>query len=500
MSSYAVINVIACVGLLALAFLVAFRGARGPLSLLLALLAVDLFLWRSFRVGYELTGVWTWRRLDMACGTLASALLFHFIASFVGRARSLRLLIIAIYTLFGLIAAASLAMIASPILVEWLGTQRWSVLHLCAVLPAAAGAMVLLALHFRRTASGQERDRTRWIVTSVMVLLLLAATELAADLGYDAPRLAPVGTLASTGILAIITLRLRAFEQQVTQMTALLALAIAGLSAWAYLFVFRAFGSKPALMVAGTGAVTLVLFGVTRRVIASVALRRARMDRLATLGRFASQMAHDLKNPLAALKGAAQYLKEEYAQGRSPQSSAEFFDLLLDQIDRMHRVVDNYQRLGRAEPLRAALDVNELVRQVLALQHFAPTAKVEVRAQLTDGLPTCALDRDLVAGALENVIHNAFEAMEHGGVVTVRTAGALPPEPDGVRISVEDTGVGMDARTRERAFDDFYTTKPKGSGLGLAFVRRVVEAHGGEVTLASKEGRGTTVELRLPAR
>jgi two-component system, NtrC family, sensor histidine kinase HydH len=66
-------------------------------------------------------------------------------------------------------------------------------------------------------------------------------------------------------------------------------------------------------------------------------------------------------------------------------------------------------------------------------------------------------------------------------------------------VSVEDTGEGMDARTRERAFDEFFTTKATGSGLGLAFVRRVVEAHGGEVSLTSREGRGTIVSLRLPA-
>jgi signal transduction histidine kinase len=104
------------------------------------------------------------------------------------------------------------------------------------------------------------------------------------------------------------------------------------------------------------------------------------------------------------------------------------------------------------------------------------------------------VDRDLLAGALENLVQNAFEAMPDGGTVTVRTS----VDPDTVVLSVEDNGQGMDARTRERAFDPFFTTKPTGSGLGLAFVRRVAEAHGGDVTLASKEGAGTTLQLRLP--
>jgi signal transduction histidine kinase len=96
---------------------------------------------------------------------------------------------------------------------------------------------------------------------------------------------------------------------------------------------------------------------------------------------------------------------------------------------------------------------------------------------------------------LENLVRNAMEAMPDGGTVTVRTARS---GAESVLLSVADTGCGMDARTRERAFDDFFTTKALGSGLGLAFVRRVVEAHGGRVSLESEQGRGTLVSVRLP--
>jgi signal transduction histidine kinase len=91
-------------------------------------------------------------------------------------------------------------------------------------------------------------------------------------------------------------------------------------------------------------------------------------------------------------------------------------------------------------------------------------------------------------------VRNAFEAMPGGGEVIVRTGRAA----EALVLSVEDNGPGMDARTRERAFDDFFTTKASGSGLGLAFVRRVTEAHGGEATIDGAAGRGTVVHLRLP--
>jgi signal transduction histidine kinase len=108
------------------------------------------------------------------------------------------------------------------------------------------------------------------------------------------------------------------------------------------------------------------------------------------------------------------------------------------------------------------------------------------------------MDRDLVAGALENLLQNAFEAAPGAATITVRTELTRMHKGHGIMLSVEDNGSGMSARTRERALDDFYTTKATGSGLGLAFVRRVAEAHGGEVSLVSKEGLGTTVRLVLP--
>jgi signal transduction histidine kinase len=113
---------------------------------------------------------------------------------------------------------------------------------------------------------------------------------------------------------------------------------------------------------------------------------------------------------------------------------------------------------------------------------------------LAPDLSRCEVDGDLLGGALQNVIRNAMEAMPKGGTIVVRTERAKGGD---VVISVEDSGEGMDARKAERALDDFFTTKPQGSGLGLAFVRRVAEAHRGEVTLTSEVGIGTVVRLRL---
>src|SRR5260370_38511992 len=124
----------------------------------------------------------------------------------------------------------------------------------------------------------------------------------------------------------------------------------------------------------------------------------------------AAQMGHDLKNPLAALKGAAQYLREERAQGRSIDDRTEFIDLLVEQIDRLKSVVETYQRFGRVEATRAPVQLNELVRSLVALQRFRSADEIVVESDLSADLPECAVDRDMVAGAIENLLQNAFEA------------------------------------------------------------------------------------------
>jgi signal transduction histidine kinase len=276
---------------------------------------------------------------------------------------------------------------------------------------------------------------------------------------------------------------------------------VAAVGGIAYLSIVRFAGTNTALTLLGTVVVTLFLIAATRLVFNTMISRRDQLVRLATLGRFAAQMGHDLKNPLTALQGATQLLLEERANGRSIDDRTEFLELMVQQIDRLKTAVDRYQRLGRMEPVRKPVQVNELVRDLVALQKFASADEIAIEADLAADLPACSMDRDLVTGALENLLQNAFEATPRAatpGTVTVRTALARARQAEGVLLSVEDGGNGMSARTRERALDDFYTTKATGSGLGLSFVRRVAEAHGGDVSFVSKEGAGTIARLFLP--
>jgi signal transduction histidine kinase len=272
------------------------------------------------------------------------------------------------------------------------------------------------------------------------------------------------------------------------------AFVAAGVLLLVYLAVFGFADAMASGLVLGTVTVSIALIVASRRWIEDAAVVKDRVSQLATLGRFSAQMAHDVKNPLAALKGAAQMIKDDVTPRGAPLVA-----LMLEQIDRLTRVVDTYGRVARVDLVRTPVDVNAIVRDVVALHALAPGGARELRIDLAEPVPMCRADRDMIASVIENLVRNALEAIPESGAVTVRTRVSADEGPFGVRVDVEDTGVGMDKLTQGRAFDDFFTTKPAGSGLGLAFVRRVVHAHGGEVKLTSEPGRGTLVRIRLPA-
>jgi signal transduction histidine kinase len=395
------------------------------------------------------------------------------------------------YGVFSLISALALFW---PWMRGFAGSRAWALTNMAGLLPTLLFACVLLVQYVQR-AKGEEGLRARVLLLALVVGVAVASVELWNAVGFPVPPLGNLGTLVGDVLLFAIATRSPRLDWRLSSTgVAIASVLLAAFGVTAYLAIFRFFGSNTALRALTTATMTFLLIGATRVVLARIARDRERLERLASVGRFASQLAHDLKNPLAALKGAAQFLKEEHAQGRPLEVHARFLDLMVDQTDRLQRVVEHYQRLGRVEPRREPVDANALVQRVLALQPFAAEG-LDLRTELGE-LPPCRLDPDLVANAVENLVRNAAEAMPQGGTLTVSTG----PE-DGAQaltITVADTGQGMDNRTRERAFDDFFTTKATGSGLGLAFVRRVAEAHGGRVSLTTKLGKGTLVRMHLP--
>jgi signal transduction histidine kinase len=249
--------------------------------------------------------------------------------------------------------------------------------------------------------------------------------------------------------------------------------------------------------------------------------RMKERDRLAALGSMAAGLAHEVKNPLGAIKGAAQLL-EELGVGASdgdPQTK-EFLGIILEETDRLNRVVGSfldYARPHAGNPV--PVDVNGAVRRTVQILSSQQAEGVEVKLDLSDPLPRARIDPEKLRQVLLNLVHNAIHAMDGHGCVTVATshrraargawtappsdrAGALRSD-DGVgevvEISVHDTGPGISQKVLKNLFVPFFTTKEKGTGLGLAISQSIVQNAGGSIYVQTQAGMGTKFVISLPA-
>jgi two-component system sensor histidine kinase AtoS len=218
----------------------------------------------------------------------------------------------------------------------------------------------------------------------------------------------------------------------------------------------------------------------------------ARADRLAAVGEVASGIAHELRTPLTSIRGFVQFL-----QGSTdPREWREYGDIIIREVDGMNRIISELLSLVRRHPLNLeAASLNQLVEETLFLaRDSAGKGRITFVTELA-ALPLAEVDRGQIKQVLLNVLVNASQAITGPGTVTITTARHGAGE---VSVRVRDTGCGIPAEVRERIFDPFFSTKPTGTGLGMAVARRIIEDHKGRIIVASAEGEGTSITLILP--
>jgi signal transduction histidine kinase len=218
-------------------------------------------------------------------------------------------------------------------------------------------------------------------------------------------------------------------------------------------------------------------------------------ERLAAIGRMAAHVSHEVRNPLSSI-GLNVELLEEELRDASPETR-ELLAAVHKEIDRLGAVTEEYLRVARLpNPHLLPEYIADVVRgAVQLLRREMLAAQVGVELTLDDDLPMVAMDEAQIRQVLINLLKNAREAMPSGGVVRIEARKS----PGGVELRLADQGVGMDAEQKERIFDLFYTTKQRGSGLGLPLTQQIVVAHGGHIRCESAPGQGTVFTLFFPA-
>jgi two-component system sensor histidine kinase HydH len=223
-----------------------------------------------------------------------------------------------------------------------------------------------------------------------------------------------------------------------------------------------------------------------------------RHDRLVALGKMAAGVAHEVRNPLSSIKGFATLLGSRFKDGSQEHEAA---DLLVQEAERLNRSITELLNYARPTPLKKEnINLAEIIASSLKLiSSDAKALEVETSLDVSPDLPSVSADRDRINQVLLNLYINGLQAMEDVGKdkflkVSVHQAQS----PGFIEIEVQDNGKGIPAEDIDRVLDPYFTSKPDGTGLGLAMAYKIIDEHKGAIRFKSQSGQGTTVIVSLP--
>jgi two-component system, NtrC family, sensor histidine kinase HydH len=220
-----------------------------------------------------------------------------------------------------------------------------------------------------------------------------------------------------------------------------------------------------------------------------------RAERLSALGQLSAGLAHEIRNPLASIEGAANVLQRETL---SEERRREFCDIIQKESRRLNRLLTSFLDFAKPRPPQLRMvGLDDLFDSVMVLaQHAGHAQQLEVRKDVQPTLSTLECDPDQMQQVLLNLVMNAIHAMPQGGTVVL----AAHQDETKTTIDVHDQGSGISPHDLDRIFDPFFTSKERGSGLGLSVAHQIVSQHGGTLTIARNSPEGATIRISLPLK
>jgi two-component system sensor histidine kinase HydH len=217
-------------------------------------------------------------------------------------------------------------------------------------------------------------------------------------------------------------------------------------------------------------------------------------EKMAALGAMIAEITHEIRNPLVSIGGFTRRLAKKIHNGEDKK----YINIILSEVERLEGIIhDNLSYLKEASLQLAETDTNAIIQDMLMLYEVEFTQRhIGIERSLSPGLPRLMLDAQQMKQALINIIKNAIEAMENGGMLSIKTF--FLTETNEAAIEIADTGPGIPAKVMHHIFNPYYSTKPRGTGLGLPITNRIIKAHKGKIEIRNKDTGGAVFTIKLP--
>ena len=410
------------------------------------------------------------------------------------------------------ISTAGIFVLFSP-LTEWeyfpaaLLTYTYGVLVVC---------YAALFRHVRRLPPSNDKRRLRYLIIACPAAFLICGLDVLGYLGFGFP---PISGLILAALLYLILLiiaypQLSELHDFLARAFVIFVSTVTGVIIF-YVTAFFFSDSLPSLpgvimasflIVISVTPVKMILkkifsffYPESKDVFTSLYEFDEKLERekALLLAEMAPVFAHEIRNPLGSIKGAAQYLQSEAVT----QEHHKLFDVIIEEVNRLNSVVTQFLDYARPFQMkRSRQNINEIAGKAVSIMTASNMAKdIAMVEEFHDHLPDVDVDGQQILQVLLNIALNAIEAMPGGGTLTFRTSAIQNDTGTAVGITIRDTGGGIPADTLKNIFKPFFTTKERGVGLGLAICQRIVREHAGVIRVKSIPGQGSVFFIRLNA-
>ena len=361
-----------------------------------------------------------------------------------------------------------------------------------------------------------DRKRTIYVLIACLVAAVISLTDLLGYIGIGGPRFAAMAVSALLYIVLIVITHSELPDLYVLMARAFITFIMILFAAITFLLIIGLFwtGPLPPLNTVLVASLVIIVaidpfkmilkkifdyfFPEDREIFASLYGFEKEIEREKSmlLDEMATGLAHEIRNPLGSIKGAAQYLS-----GEANEENHKLLNVIIEEVDRLNGAVSRF--LDYAKPYALNLkwqSVHPVLDKAIALIRANNLSdRIKVETEYHPDLPPVLIDAEQFIQVVLNIAINAIDAMPEGGTLSFRTTQIERDEGEAIAISIRDTGKGISKADLRNIFKPFFTTKERGVGLGLAISQRIIRNHGGQLRVKSVLGKGTVFYIRLPA-